>query len=164
MQLPNPVAEIEQTGVRSSWGPRSAGRLRSPWRGSELYIFTAHAGHILSAAPYLLLLLFVRSCTCSATEGTVTSAASTTAISSNSIGRKRAAELTSGIGALVLGLGLGVAFGERLAGLGVWALVIGALVHGWGMYDKHRASSGAPGPRIRGGPPFSTGCAGCCSR
>ncbi|MCE3250037.1 MAG: hypothetical protein K0R41_3862 [Geminicoccaceae bacterium] len=73
----------------------------------------------------------------------MTSTASTTAISSNSIGRKRAAELTSGIGALVLGLGLGVAFGERLAGLGVWALVIGALVHGWGMYDKHRIERGS---------------------
>ena len=64
--------------------------------------------------------------------------ASATTTSFKSIRRKRAAELMSGIGALVLGIGLGVVLGERLAGLGVWALVVGAVVHAWGMYDKHR--------------------------
>ncbi len=61
---------------------------------------------------------------------------STTALSSRSNRRKRAAELTSGVGALVLGIG--IVFVDPLAGFGGWALVIGALVHGWGMYDKHR--------------------------
>ena len=62
--------------------------------------------------------------------------ASTTAISSNRTRRKRIAELTSGIGALVLGVGLGVVLGGRLAGLGLWAIIVGAVVHAWGMYDK----------------------------
>ena len=64
--------------------------------------------------------------------------ASTTAISSNRTRRKRIAELTSGIGALVLGVGLGVVLSGRLAGLGLWVLIVGAVVHAWGMYDKHR--------------------------
>lgn len=68
---------------------------------------------------------------------------STTATSSSSVHRKRAAELTSGVGALVLGIGLGATFGERLAGFGVWTLVMGALVHGWRMYDKHRIERGS---------------------
>ena len=48
------------------------------------------------------------------------------------------AELTSGIGALVLGLGLGALFEPWLAsGAGVIALV-GVGAHALGMWDKHR--------------------------
>jgi Mn2+/Fe2+ NRAMP family transporter len=57
--------------------------------------------------------------------------------------RLKLAELTSGIGAIVLGLGLGVVAGRLLAGIGLPLLISGLLLHGWGMYDKHRLESGA---------------------
>jgi hypothetical protein len=53
-------------------------------------------------------------------------------------GRLRLAELTSGAGALVLGLGLGALAGKHLEGFGLPLLAAGAAVHGWGMLDKHR--------------------------
>ena len=52
--------------------------------------------------------------------------------------RLKVAELTSGIGALVLGVGLGAMFPQwfsRTAGVIVFA---GAVAHGFGMWDKHR--------------------------
>lgn len=52
--------------------------------------------------------------------------------------RLRLAELTSGIGAVVLGIGLGVLLADRLAGFGIAILSSGIAVHGWGMYDRHR--------------------------
>ena len=52
--------------------------------------------------------------------------------------RLRLAELTSGIGAVVLGIGLGVLLSDRLAGFGLAVLAAGIAVHGWGMYDRHR--------------------------
>lgn len=52
--------------------------------------------------------------------------------------RRRVAELTSGVGALVLGVGLGALLGERLSGLGLSLLVLGAASHAWGMFDKRR--------------------------
>ena len=69
--------------------------------------------------------------------------ASATGSSASNVRRARIAELTSGLGALVLGIGLGALLGDRLAGLGVWALIVGALAHGWGMYDKHRIEQGS---------------------
>lgn len=50
----------------------------------------------------------------------------------------RVAELTSGVGALVLGVGLGSYFADRIGGYSILAMIIGALSHGWGMYDKNR--------------------------
>lgn len=63
-------------------------------------------------------------------------------------GRLRLAELTSGSGAVVLGIGLGVLLADRLAGFGFVVLAAGIAVHGWGMYDKHRQerSQGAVDP------------------
>lgn len=60
--------------------------------------------------------------------------------------RLRLAELTSGIGAVVLGIGLGVLLSDRLAGFRF--AVLGIAVHGWGMYDRHRQerSQGAVDP------------------
>jgi hypothetical protein len=52
--------------------------------------------------------------------------------------RLRLAEITSGLGALVLGVGLGALAGERLRGLGLLLLAGGAVVHAWGMFEKHR--------------------------
>jgi hypothetical protein len=53
--------------------------------------------------------------------------------------RVRVAELTSGIGAVVLGIGIGVIASGVLRGLGLYLLLAGVLTHGWGMYAKHRA-------------------------
>jgi hypothetical protein len=52
--------------------------------------------------------------------------------------RLRLAELTSGIGAVVLGNRLGVLLADRLVGLGFAVLATGIAVHGWGMYDRRR--------------------------
>ncbi len=52
--------------------------------------------------------------------------------------RMKLAELTSGVGALVLGIGLGALFSTwmgRAAGIVAFA---GMLVHAFGMWDKHR--------------------------
>lgn len=58
--------------------------------------------------------------------------------------RLKLAELTSGVGALVLGVGLGVLFASTLRQSAAIVLVTGGLLHGWGMLDKHRLeTSGA---------------------
>ena len=56
--------------------------------------------------------------------------------------RLKRAELTSGVGALVLGIGLGARFAAYLGGAGLAVLLTGLLLHVWGMYDKHRLERG----------------------
>jgi hypothetical protein len=51
--------------------------------------------------------------------------------------RLRLAELTSGVGAVVLGVGMGVLAASHIGPLGLPLLLVGAAVHAWGMYDKH---------------------------
>ena len=52
--------------------------------------------------------------------------------------RLKVAELTSGVGALVLGVGLGALFPQWFApAAGVIALA-GVITHAFGMWDKHR--------------------------
>ena len=58
-------------------------------------------------------------------------------------------ELTSSVGALVLGIGLGALLGNVLGGFGLPLLIAGALVHGWGMFDKHRLEQRAGAPDVR---------------
>ena len=54
------------------------------------------------------------------------------------------AELTSGVGALVLGIGLGALFADWIApGAGVVALA-GIVAHAFGMWDKHRLEAQTP--------------------
>ena len=53
-------------------------------------------------------------------------------------GRLRFAELTSSVGAGVLGFGLGLLVGPRLPISGIPVLVVGLGMHVWGMFDKHR--------------------------
>lgn len=55
----------------------------------------------------------------------------------NNAGRIRVAELTSALGALALGIGLGVLLSRWLAGLGLWMLLGRAVAHAWGMSDKN---------------------------
>jgi len=52
--------------------------------------------------------------------------------------RLRLAELASGLGAGVLGLGIGILAADYLRGLGLPLLFSGLLLHAWGMVDKHR--------------------------
>ena len=55
--------------------------------------------------------------------------------------RLKLAELTSGVGALVLGVGLGALFPQwfgRLAGV---ITVVGLSLHAFGMWDKHRVEA-----------------------
>jgi hypothetical protein len=56
--------------------------------------------------------------------------------------RLRLAELTSSVGAGVLGFGLGVLLGRWFPISGIPVLVVGLGLHTWGMLDKHRLESG----------------------
>ncbi len=48
------------------------------------------------------------------------------------------AELTSSIGAAILGGGVALLFAEALAHFAMTILLVGIFVHAWGMYDKRR--------------------------
>ena len=52
--------------------------------------------------------------------------------------RLKIAELTSGVGALVLGVGLGTLFAKWFAPAAGFITVAGVVVHAFGMWDKHR--------------------------
>lgn len=60
--------------------------------------------------------------------------------------RASLANLTSTVGAGVLGAGIGVVAADLLRGAGVALLVVGAIMHGWGMADRHRLDRDAPRP------------------
>ena len=66
--------------------------------------------------------------------------------------RRKLAELTSGIGAGVLGAGLALLLPAAAAAYALPILILGALMHGWGMFDKHRLeqSAGSVQPRWAG--------------
>lgn len=53
----------------------------------------------------------------------------------------RLAELTSGVGAVVLGIGLGALTADRLTGFGLVILALGITLHAWGMVDRRRQES-----------------------
>jgi hypothetical protein len=57
--------------------------------------------------------------------------------------RVKQAELASAIGAGVLGLGLGALFAAHVRPYLVLTFAVGALLHGWGMWDKHRLEADA---------------------
>jgi hypothetical protein len=59
----------------------------------------------------------------------------------------RFAELTSGVGAAVLSLGLGVLAAEPLRGFGAPIAIVGLILHAWGMTDKHRMAAGSGAAR-----------------
>jgi len=62
--------------------------------------------------------------------------------------RLRIAELTSGVGALVLGVGLGALFATRIGRSAGVVVVLGVSLHAVGMWDKHRLDlqRGTPTP------------------
>ena len=57
--------------------------------------------------------------------------------------RLKLAELTSGIGALVLGVGLGALFSKWFAPAAGFIAFAGVAAHGFGMWDKHRLETQA---------------------
>lgn len=59
--------------------------------------------------------------------------------------RLKIAELTSGVGALVLGIGLGALFGVWLADLAIVISITGLALHAFGMWDKHRLDTSSEG-------------------
>ena len=65
--------------------------------------------------------------------------------------RIKVAELTSGVGALVLGVGLGALFPQWFARTALLLAVTGLVLHAFGMWDKHRieaAHDAEGGPRV----------------
>jgi hypothetical protein len=54
------------------------------------------------------------------------------------------AELTSGVGALVLGIGLGALFATWIGPAAGIVALAGVLVHALGMWDKHRLEAQTP--------------------
>jgi hypothetical protein len=52
--------------------------------------------------------------------------------------RLKLAELTSGVGALVLGVGLGALFPQLFGDVAGAITVVGISLHAFGMWDKHR--------------------------
>jgi hypothetical protein len=63
--------------------------------------------------------------------------------------RPKLAELTSGVGALVLGVGLGALFPQWFGAAAAFITVVGLSLHAFGMWDKHRleAQDHAENPR-----------------
>lgn len=59
------------------------------------------------------------------------------------------AELTSSVGAGILGGGIALLFGLVLAPYTVPILLLGLVMHSWGMYHKHRLVSDSDSPRIK---------------
>lgn len=57
--------------------------------------------------------------------------------------RMKLAELTSGVGALVLGVGLGALFTAWVAPAAGFITLAGVAVHAFGMWDKHRLETRA---------------------
>ena len=55
--------------------------------------------------------------------------------------RMKLAELTSGVGALMLGIGLGALFARWFQQLAVGITSVGLVTHAFGMWDKHRLES-----------------------
>ena len=62
------------------------------------------------------------------------------------VSRQRRAELAGSAGAGVLGAGLGALLAQWAAPFAVVLLVVGGLLHGWGMVEKHRLEAGATSP------------------
>lgn len=69
-----------------------------------------------------------------------------TTVQLHSGGRAKAADLLSGLGAVVLGAGLALVAPAWLRAYGIPSLMVGLLVHGAGMSLKYRYESGQKEP------------------
>lgn len=54
------------------------------------------------------------------------------------VSRRKRADVTSGVGAGVLGGGIALLLAQYLTPYAIPLLLVGALLHGWGMFDRHR--------------------------
>jgi hypothetical protein len=70
----------------------------------------------------------------------------TTTMPLHSGGRAKAADLLSGLGAIVLGAGLALVGPAWVRAYGIPTLIVGLLVHGTGMSLKYRYESGQKEP------------------
>lgn len=62
------------------------------------------------------------------------------------VSRVKLAELTSSVGAGVIGMAVGILFASLLSGLWLPTLVLGLLLHAWGMRDRHALEAGVQRP------------------
>ena len=62
--------------------------------------------------------------------------------------RLKRAQTTSAIGAGILGAGIGIRFGAALAPFAIVAILLGLVMHAWGMFDRHRLEAHAELPRV----------------
>ena len=63
--------------------------------------------------------------------------------------RLKRAQVTSAVGAGVLGAGLALLLGELLRPHTLPLLLLGLLIHSWGMYDLHRLEADGAARRTR---------------
>ena len=69
-----------------------------------------------------------------------------TAIEIKMIDRLHMAEMTSSVGALLLGIGAGAVIASSLGNLATGVFLIGLALHAWGMWDKHRVEARLASP------------------
>ena len=62
--------------------------------------------------------------------------------------RLKRAETTSAVGAGILGGGVALLFAELLKSYGLPLLLLGLVMHAWGMYDRHRLEASAGEGRV----------------
>ena len=62
--------------------------------------------------------------------------------------RLKRAETTSAFGAGILGAGIALLLAELLKSYAVPILVLGLVMHAWGMYDKHRLETSGGTARL----------------
>ena len=62
--------------------------------------------------------------------------------------RLKRAQTTSAIGAGILGAGIGIRFGRVLEPFAILAILMGLVMHAWGMFDRHRLELHAELPRV----------------
>ena len=69
-----------------------------------------------------------------------------TAIEIKMIDRLHIAEMTTSVGALVLGIGLGAFIASSLRDLAVGVFFVGLALHAWGMWDQHHIETRLASP------------------
>ena len=62
------------------------------------------------------------------------------------IDRLHVAEMTSSVGALVLGIGVGAFIASSLRDLATGVFFVGLALHAWGMWDKHHVEARLASP------------------